>query len=103
MGYKDTVMSPEELVPYLSTTDLYSAMCVDYKKAFEAQAEISFKAGEKLSLEKQGQAYLEGKQAGQRALLEWSAGDCDCGQNHISDRWHCSACRLAKLKEWGLE
>ncbi len=35
-----------------------------------ARAE-AFKAGEQLSLEKQGQAYLEGKQAGIREVVEW--------------------------------
>lgn len=34
------------------------------------QAEVSFKAGEQLSLEKQRQAYLEGKQAGIKEVTE---------------------------------
>ena len=79
MMYKDTIMSPEALVPYLSTTDLYSAMCVDYKKAFGAQAKISFKAG-------------------MQEVLEAIHYEPNSNAFYVQpDKWQ------AKLKEWGIE
>ena len=40
--------------------------------------EPSFKAGEQLSLGKQGQAYLEGKQAGVKEVVDWLDKLCPC-------------------------
>ena len=63
----------------------------------EEQAEISFKAGEQLALEKQGQAYLEGEQAGTRKVAEWIEDNCDIGRCDpvaVTAEWQ------AKLKEW---
>ena len=73
------------------------------------QAEISFKAGEKLSLEKQGQAYLKGKQSGIKEVVEWGNdicvmhGDVDSRirLGIILPTHACEQCW--KEKEWGIE
>ena len=62
--------------------------------------EAIFKAGEKLSLEKQGQAYLEGKQAGIREVVEW----IELNKTHIQGFPVINAQSWDKqLKEWGLK
>ena len=71
----------------------------------EDQAEVSFKAGEQLSLEKQGQAFLEGKQAGIKEVVEWvdqhglkEYGELPYGTVTLSTNgWQ------AQLKEWGID
>ena len=73
------------------------SLCRAMTGILEQQAEISFKAGEKLSLEKQGQAYLEGKQAGIKEVVELlglcenEMGFCEIS-NHVP---------YSVIKEWG--
>lgn len=94
----DTVMSPEELEPYLSTTDLYSAMCVDYKEAFGQQAKTSFKAGIREVVE-----FIHNEFGGYtKAIVDGGKLiniliDNEYGENGSFDKWQ------AKLKEWGLK
>jgi len=71
-----------------------------FKEQLEAQAEISFKEGAKLSLEKQGLAYLEGKQSGIKEVVEYikkyrseSTSEFIC-LTFLKETWN------AKLKEW---
>lgn len=70
-------------------------------KDMDEQTEISFKAGSALSLEKQGLAYLEGKQMGIKEVVDWV-------KEHRFDSIHTSAFRVvesewqSKLKEWGI-
>ncbi len=78
----------------------------DQDKLLLDQADISFKAGEKLSLEKQGQAYLEGKQSGIKEVVEWinveifgnSEGYIFGGFKISAELFHHAL--RAKMKEW---
>lgn len=96
--WEDTMMSPEELVPYLSTTDSYLAVCVDYKKAFAAQAKISFPAGIRELLE-----WLDKEQF----IPRHSASILNYGKPKSAPlicNEHCKRCKIeSKLKEWGIE
>ena len=78
MKARDTVRRPGDLCVQVCKN--YRALTLEGKDCtgldcedcqLEAQAEISFKAGQKLALEKQGQAYLEGKQEGRKEVAEW--------------------------------
>jgi len=97
MKAKDTVMDTSKVIEMIAPSlsyvpnSVYNALCI--------QAEISFKAGEKLSLEKQGQAYLEGKQSGIKEVVEWIRI-----ANHSGDFYYSfDQSELAvKVKEWGL-
>ena len=83
MEAKDTVMSDEQITPYLSLTDRVGSVVVQQDDAFLAQAEISFKAGIRevvewiQKFEKQNPAHYSHIQV---EKYEWQA----------------------KLKEWGL-
>ncbi len=74
-------------------------LCADRERYV---AEISFRAGEQLSLEKQGQAFLEGKQAGIREVVEWIEDNNIFGyignpNNKDIENWQ------AQKKRWGIE
>ena len=104
MEAKDTIMSPEDLVPYLSTTDLYSAMCADYEKAFGRQAEISFKAGyeerDKWLSPNETDRLEEAMMAGIMKVVEWIEGA------GVSDIWsiqiYPDSLQVQK-KVWGIK
>ena len=71
----------------------------------KAQAEISFKEGEKLSLEKQGLAYLEGKQSGIKEVVEWIKRTYICPLTKTAGLIQVRNLEVdleAKLKDWGL-
>ena len=82
--------------------DLGSVYQSIYLEGCRAQAAISFKAGEQLSLEKQGQAYLEGKQAGRKDVVDWveivDTVELDGAKQYTItlEQWQ------AKMKGWGL-
>jgi len=75
------------------------------------QAEISFKAGAQLSLEKQGEAYLEGKQTGIREVVEWVDQWYDKDGYTLGetlyiglDEWQAFKKNLQReLKGWGIK
>ncbi len=100
MEAKETVMSPIDVSKKVGEIVALSPMIgeagVNIKIA-ELQAEISFKAGKKLSLEKQGQAYLEGKQAGIGEVVEWIEPFIETvDDGEFNKDWQ------TKLKEWGI-
>ena len=72
MGFKETVKTPGN--PHC----VHQPDCPVVIEAINAQAkatwDIAFNEGEQngLSLERQGAAYLEGKQAGQKEVVEWA-------------------------------
>lgn len=76
----------------------------------ERQAEISFKAGEKLALEKQGLAYLEGKQSGIKEVVNWIRDNAPSVHAYAKHSpfnepiWAISQAEWqVQLKEWGIE
>ena len=109
MEAKDTMMSDEQLGVFSlagitleqdNRRDLI--IHVNLTNYLIAQDEISFKEGAKLSLEKQGLAYLEGKQSGIKEVVEYikkyrseSTSEFIC-LTFLKETWS------AKLKEWGI-
>ena len=116
MGAKETAMSLDALNLWSRAWHIENGVSELYQKAdfisgeelakLQHQAEISFKAGEKLSLEKQGQAYLEGKQAGIKEVVEWGEQTCNNHNLIIGDRFalcrECPECWQSKKKGWGI-
>ncbi len=102
MKAEDTVMTPEIRDSGKYWNDRYHGVR-DVEAICKAQAKISFKAGEQLSLERQGQAYLEGKQEGIKEVVEWVEEHStimrppyDYYRRLGTPLWQ------AQLKDWGL-